>query len=31
MATVRQEWATQLDKRGRTGTEILSAFEAAFK
>ena len=30
MATVRQEWATQLDKRGPPGTEILSAFEAAF-
>lgn len=28
---VRQEWAAQLDKRGRPGAETLSAFEAALK
>lgn len=31
MAVVRQEWAVQLDKRGRPGTEVLNAFEAALK
>jgi TRAP-type C4-dicarboxylate transport system substrate-binding protein len=31
MVAVRQEWAGQLDKRGRPGTELLNAFEAALK
>ena len=31
MSTVRQEWAGQLDKRNRPGTDALGAFEAALK
>jgi TRAP-type C4-dicarboxylate transport system substrate-binding protein len=31
MSAVRQEWAAQLDKRGKPGTELLNAFEAALK
>jgi TRAP-type C4-dicarboxylate transport system substrate-binding protein len=31
MASVRQEWAAQIDKRGGPGTELLKAFEAALK
>ena len=31
MLAVRQEWAVQLDKRNRPGTEVLNAFEEALK
>ncbi|MFG1466431.1 TRAP transporter substrate-binding protein DctP [Xanthobacter sp. DSM 24535] len=31
MSAVRQDWAAQLDKRSRPGTEVLNAFEEALK
>ena len=31
MAQVRADWAAQLDKRGRPGSDLLKAFEAAMK
>ncbi|HPD42152.1 MAG TPA: hypothetical protein PLD43_11415 [Anaerolineae bacterium] len=31
MAAVRQDWAAQVDKRGRPGSEALKAFDAALK
>jgi len=31
MASVGQEWAETLDKRGKSGTEVLKAFNNALK